>query len=273
MKVLLLNDTSSYHSGCAQVINYLRSRVDIFASVSSSVPYVDRSLLEGVDILVINGEGTMHDDALRARDLISVAKEAKLVFGIKTFLVNSVWQRNDLLTEDLVYFDYISVREVLSKDEITRVIDIGVDISLDLSYYVDVPYKEFERSDILCGNYFRSGRLIRGVGGDGYIDIFGESWENIVNRLRHSNLLVTGRHHELYAACKARCPFIVLEGNTHKNSGLMETFGVNIPVLGMRASIEEIKFAISSYRDYLGEYEKLFNSMEGYEAPNFWERF
>ena len=272
MRVLLLNDTSSYHSGCAEVINYLGSRVNFFASVSSSVPYVDRSLLEGVDILVINGEGTMHDNALRARDLISVAKEAKLVFGIKTFLVNSVWQRNDLLTEDLVYFDYISVREVLSRNEITRVIGIDVDISLDLSYYVDVPYKEFERSDILCGNYFGS-KLIRGVGGDGYIDIFGESWENIVNRLRHSNLLVTGRHHELYAACKARCPFIVLEGNTHKNSGLLATFGVNIPVLGMRASIEEIRSSISSYRDYLGEYEKLFDFMEGYEAPNFWQRF
>ena len=37
-----------------------------------------------------------------------------------------------------------------------------------------------------------------------------KDWNSIVNRLRHAELLVTGRHHEAYAALKARCKFIVL---------------------------------------------------------------
>ena len=63
---------------------------------------------------------------------------------------------------------------------------------------------------------------IKDVGENGYIDIFNQHWRDFVSQLWYSNLLITGRHHEMYAACKAECPFVVIEGNTHKNQGLFK---------------------------------------------------
>lgn len=280
MKVLILNDTSEYHNGCKQVMKFIYSKIENYEAIpyTSKIAPSNKDLLKNVDVLIINGEGTMHDNAARARELLSVAKLAKS-FNIKTFLINSVWQRNSkILTQDLKYFDYISVREILSRSEIKKDIDKDVIVNLDLSYYIEVPFKKFPEKNIICGNYWGRGgvkgnRLIKGVGEDGYIDIFNEPWEDIVNKLRNSQVLITGRHHETYAACKARCPFIVMEGNTHKNSGLIKTFNVNIPFLPTSASHANIRNAISSYKEYEREYEKLFNLMESYKFPDFYDKF
>jgi len=70
----------------------------------------------------------------------------------------------------------------------------------------------------------------------------------------------------MYAACRARCPFIVLDGNTHKNRGLFETAGVNIKSLPADASDETIEKAIFEI-DY-NEYKKLFSWMEEQEPFN-----
>lgn len=74
----------------------------------------------------------------------------------------------------------------------------------------------------------------------------------------------------MYAACKARCPFIVLEGNTHKNSGLLETFGINTPILSRHATQNEIIETINKCNRK--EFKRLFKNMAKYPAPNFYEK-
>ena len=286
MKVLILNDTSNYHNGCKQVMNFIYSKMENYEVVSFSIKNIrsNENLLKDIDVLIINGEGTMHDNAIRAEELLSVGKLAKKSYNIKTFLINSVWQRNNRrVTKDyLRYFDYISVREIFSKNEIKKYIDKDVIINLDLSYYAEVPFKQFPKKKIICGNYWNHRRgegLIKGVGEDGYIDIFNESWEDIVNKLRNCKVLITGRHHEMYAACKARCLFIVVEDkrNTHKNMGLFKTFNVNIPCVKIsdskKKTLKLIRNCITSYKKYKKEYEKLFNLMESYKLPDFYEKF
>lgn len=274
MNILILNDTSKYHNGSKHVVEFLTNTFKDH-KITLTKKTKER-FLEGHDLVIINGEGTMHDNAKKAKTLLSLAKYAKHELGIKVILVNSVWQRNsDELTQQLQNFDYIGVREVLSKNEINKCISNKVEVHLDLSYYAKVPYEKYPSTNIVAGNFYtdkssKNGSvIINNIGEDSTIDIFNESWNTVVNKLRHAKLLVTGRHHEMYAACKARCPFIVLEGNTHKNSGLFKTFDVNIPALSREASISEIKQAIANIDQYQNEYKKLFDSMESYPIPSF----
>lgn len=274
MNIVILNDTSKYHYGSNHVINFLKNtfkehKITLYKKASYD-------LLDGNDLLIINGEGTMHDNAKKAKTLINLAVCAKQKLDMKIMLVNSVWQRNnDDLTKQLEFFDYVGVREVFSKTEINQVINKKINVDLDFSYYLDVPYKKYLPTNIVAGNYYvpkskkEGSVLINGVGEDSNVDIFNEDWNTVVNKLRHSNVLITGRHHEVYAACKAQCPFIAIEGNTHKISGLIATAGVNIPVLPAGASIDDIKNIINLYQNYENEYKKLFHFMKNYPTPRF----
>jgi len=274
MNILILNNTESYHYGCKSVMSVLKSQ---FPTANIALKNKDKSnIFNNIDMLVVNGEGTMHDDAKKAKSLLLSIKAAHEQ-GIKTMLVNTVWQRNSKdLTNMLQYADYISVREIKSKKEILKDINLDVDVNLDLSYYYDVPYNKTPNCNIVSGNYYvdksskNGSAIIKDIGEDDYIDIFNESWEDVVNKLRHSKLLVTGRHHEMYAACKAECPFIVLEGNTHKNSGLFETFEVDIPTLPIDASLSDIRELILKIDQY--DFQKLFSKMKKYKQPNFYHK-
>ena len=163
MKVLILNDTSNYHNGCKQVMNFIYSKMENYEVVSFSIKNIrsNENLLKDIDVLIINGEGTMHDNAIRAEELLSVGKLAKKSYNIKTFLINSVWQRNNRrVTKDyLRYFDYISVREIFSKNEIKKYIDKDVIINLDLSYYAEVPFKQFPKKQIIQWNKEKSQQI------------------------------------------------------------------------------------------------------------------
>lgn len=271
-KILLLNNTESFHSGSLQVINFLKKHLSHYhIDLNQKIKILDP---QSYDLIILNGEGTLHDDSKKVKSYMSFLSNASDL-GVKTFLVNAVWQNNSKeYCEILKKIDYIGVREIKSKKEILKHITIdNIDIDLDLSYYIDVEKILFPKTNIISGNYYVSGKestkLIKNVGEDGYIDIFNDSWNNIVNKLRMSNLLITGRHHEMYAACKARCPFIVIDGNTHKNTGLLETFGVNIPTLQQNCSLEEINQSINSIPQYKDQFLKLFDRMEQHPFPKF----
>ncbi len=267
MKVLLLNNTERYHAGCQQVINFFRHH---FAGHDLTIKDKPKDISQ-FDYVILNGEGTMHHD--RGKHFLSTLNQAKQLNKL-TAIVNTVWQNNSIeQTLKLTDIDYISVREIKSKTEILNHIpEKKIDVNIDLSYFNNIPYKQTKTYKIVTGNRFSltPHNLIKDVGEDGNIDIFSETWETIVNKLRHTNLLITGRHHEMYAACKAKCPFIVLEGNTHKNSGLMSTFNVNLPVLSRNASNDQIIKTITTINDYREQFDMLFHKMEMCTPPTFY---
>jgi hypothetical protein len=262
-KILILNDTRDYHGGCQQIyltICYQLAKYDLDFIKSETTN--DFSQYKAV---ILNGEGTMHDNAPNAIRYLNMLKRANEQ-GVKTLLVNSVWQN---MAYDISFIDYISVREVLSKEEIKK----DVDVHLDLSYNLDVPYEEKPKHQLITGNrHFNSSRLdiFEGYGETEHADLFNEYWFDVVNKLRHTEIYLTGKQHEMYAACKAKCKFVILAGNTHKNEGLMKTAGVEIPVLPFEASKIAVQTMIRRIEsgDFEEEYNKLFDFMEKYPKLN-----
>ena len=273
MIVTILNDTSHYHYGCKKVIQYLiqdlqscgYTDINLVGQKTKEIQHA-RNMCYESDLVVLNGEGTMHSTALKRRETPETLLEtfsAANSKGIKTALINTVWQ--NMKIEDSVACaienSYVSCRETYSQKQL-KIIKKDVDIHLDLSYFVDVPEIETQQSNRLVGKFFqRQDSELKNL------DIFEEHWDTIVNRLRNASWFITGRHHELYAACKARCPFTVLRGNTWKNESLLATAGVDIPTFDGLTTDYQLDAAVEECQDFINEYEDLFNWMEN--QPKF----
>jgi polysaccharide pyruvyl transferase WcaK-like protein len=267
-RVLLLNNTENYHYGCKEVINFYRRSFPNIEIVTKDQP--QKYNISEYDLVIANGEGTMHNNAPKAIKILDRLCAAK-----KSMLVNTVWQNNNQdLADKLHNIDFISVREVKSQKEILKQTGIQANIELDYSYYRRPKIIKKTKKNIIAGNRMHLPNTkpkrpkIKNVGEDGYIDIFTQSWQDIVSQLSVSKLLITGRHHEMYAACVAECPCIVIEGNTYKNQGLFETAGVNIPVLQFNSDNNAIIKAIKNIENYQDEFEKLFEFMKNQKIPD-----
>lgn len=249
-KTLLLNDTSAYHNGCAKVIETFTFDDSIETNSNLVVNYKNYSTV------ILNGEGTMHHTKTQVRHnpikFLKSLDDAQKA-GCETQLVNTVWQEmTNEFDNVLKNCSVIEVRDVLSQQNLLEHHGIESIVKPDRSLFPDVPYKEYKSVDVYQGRWFfrqddiKYPKLKK-------IDIFKEPWNNIVNKLRHARLLVTGRHHEAYAAIKAGCPFIVLPGNTHKNEGIY-----------LNAGVEPIN-TLDKINDVLdGKYNKEFQQINEY---------
>lgn len=123
LKAVLFNDTSvEDHHGCAIVIAQLlkgfsEQGVEVVRRVPLGMEQAAydslADWLAGMDLCVINGEGTMHDDAPAAMVLGEVAKFCASK-GIPCFLLNSLWQDNQRLNECLPCFTAAYFRDSAS---------------------------------------------------------------------------------------------------------------------------------------------------------------
>lgn len=219
MKTLLLNDTSDYHYGCKQVVSTFTFDNSIKTNNYANVDLIKYSQYDKV---ILNGEGTMHHSSNIGYIFLNGLLKAKRA-GCQIELLNTVWQQMPN-HEVLKLCDRIIVREINSHNELKEMHGIDSEVKPDRSMIPDVEYKEYKHVDIYRGQYFNRERK------NDYpeINIFKQEWNEVVNRLRHSNLLLTGRHHEMYAAIKARCKFIVCKGNSWKNESLLNQFGLDV---------------------------------------------
>jgi polysaccharide pyruvyl transferase WcaK-like protein len=247
VKSLLLNDTSKYHNGCKVVVKELVKKYDITSLVKTSEEITENNLLK-FDRIVLNGEGTMHHNQKNAKKFLRYLDIAQKN-NIETYLVNSVWQ--DMSTKYnkiLKNLKVLEVREVNSYNELKNKHNIISIIKPDESYFHSVvSSKDFEKVDIYEGGYF-SKRIKQTEYPS--INIFRQSWEEIVGRLKNSSLLITGRHHEMYAACVAECKFIPFSGNTWKMEGLLNSAEVDIPI--NKLLVEEV---------LAGKYDEEYNKL------------
>tara|TARA_Y100001963_G_scaffold74461_1_gene103457 strand:+ start:642 stop:1412 length:771 start_codon:yes stop_codon:yes gene_type:complete len=222
-KILLLNDTSDYHSGCEKVIESFTFDYSIKTDSRIDIDF------KQFDLVILNGEGTMHSSRTNSVRFLRALRDAQNN-GCETHLVNSVWQNMTNDFDDVLQkCDIIEVREILSKNELKDKHDIDSEIKWDRSLNIDVPYEKRKYEEVYQGSWFFERSDVKPINGNiryPRINIFKQKWNDIVNRLRNSKLLITGRHHEACAAIKARCKFIVLSGNTHKNEGLFLNVGV-----------------------------------------------
>ena len=243
MRRLLLNDTSDYHNGCKAVVKSYQFDHSI---KTKEIRLMNKINYSEYDLVILNGEGTMHDSGITPMNFMRALRNARNA-GCEIQIHNTVWQNmvhdyDDVLKE----CSEITVREVLSQREMQKH-GVEAKIAPDRSVLIDVPYQEYEYNKVYQGQFLHCYDAPH----EYYprIDVFNQSWEEMVNRLRHSEVLITGRHHEMYAAIKARCRYIAEEGNTWKNRGIAETVGATLPT-----TVDE---ALSG--EYDEEYKKVFD--------------
>ncbi|GAA4642113.1 polysaccharide pyruvyl transferase family protein [Pontixanthobacter gangjinensis] len=129
-KAVLLNDTRvDRHHGCTTVIETIdnlarRSGIEIIAkSPAHSDWRADDAITSAIaraDLVLVNGEGTIHHDRPAGIKLLEVGKFAH-DNGTKAALINSTWQANsDASLQALNNFDIVSVRESASQAELAK---------------------------------------------------------------------------------------------------------------------------------------------------------
>lgn len=258
MKIRMIGDHSDYHCGSAAAFQAICAEVRRHGRIVD----VDDS---NYDLLVVNGEGSMHHDSKLCRDKISHIQNA-LDTGRRAVLINTVWQDNSRkYAELLVRCDHVVAREVCSAYELAN-IGIQAEVKMDLAFSCeieDVEPIDFNGAVLVTDFYSKEfGTFARLTGKWAekfvYIDLREWTWSRLVRSMASASLLITGRHHAVYAACKARLPFLAMEGNTHKISGLIQTAGSNVPVFH---NFSDLKSNILWPRKNYSSYNDLFHWM------------
>lgn len=148
-KVYVINDTSSeMHHGCSRVMDNLYHLIRINNGIivgSSPVGYdwrkdekIKQEILSS-DIVIVNGEGSIHHDSIAGIPLLDVASFCS-EYGIKTALVNCIFQKmSDVNPSKLNDFDFISVRDSFSQNELSK---LGIEsiVLPDLTFYSQPKY-------------------------------------------------------------------------------------------------------------------------------------
>lgn len=144
-KAVILNDTSyESHHGCETVVKnikelLLKNNIETIDTNPVGKNWLEnKSFLENmskVNIVVVNGEGTLHHSQPRAKELITIGKYVEENINIPIVLINSTYQENsDELAKYMKYFDLVFVRETLSKNELEKY-DIKSIVVPDMTFY------------------------------------------------------------------------------------------------------------------------------------------
>lgn len=230
-KVVIINDTRSLsgknsHAGCEMVMKVLLGlcrmyKLDVIKTIPvSHDPFKPeyKPFLQNADLVIVNGEGTIHHNRPQAFKLLSIGRRYPSV------LINAVIQGMDreVLQENLPKFLSISVRESMSLGEILpHCPTTQVHLIPDLVFAGMEEIKKFPPHPVhsMIGitdsvNNRQGGFLIT-VGLTAYL-----------NQLRAWPGLTIGRFHGICFASIIGIPFNAYPSNTHKNEGILRDMGI-----------------------------------------------
>ncbi|QUS55857.1 polysaccharide pyruvyl transferase family protein [Pseudovibrio brasiliensis] len=262
--VRLLGNHSSLHCGCAAVVMALRETAKIkgWRLATFREPY---------DAVVVNGEGSMHHSSENFRKKMGVLQKA-VEAGIPAYLVNSVWQDNcNEYDSVLRQLSGVQVREKLSERDLREKHGIEATVCIDAAFFWGPTVEKNDKlnrsgvayTDFRCPEtdiFVRNDDLFPHAD---YLSMRETRWEDMIQKMSGYEYIITGQHHAVYAACKARTPFIASEGNSHKIRGLIESANADIPTA---TSPKEFSLLLSQVENYRHEYEKLFDWMSDQSA-------
>jgi hypothetical protein len=273
MRTIIFNDTSRFHHGCSAVMRVLhreaeRAGLKVLESVygntwrfSKSYPVFRPEAMEQAELIIVNGEGTMHDDA---RFATYYMEEIFRNRGKRRFaLVNSLWQRmSPTYAQWLAEADLLVLREPMSHAALGRP---EAKVMPDLSYYEVPLLSTLADQGFMRGTFY--GTELGEIPLDTTIDIKAEDWGVIVNKLRHARACLTGKHHEVMACCIARCPFVSPGISTHKIASLGAFINAPLVEVAPNASEGAVRQAlILAEADPDGVYARLFDHFEELRA-------
>lgn len=259
LPINMLGDHAAYHCGSAAVTAYFEQQM---AQVGHRVTH------DQYAVLVVNGEGSMHH---RSNAYLQKMRQITLALAQhkRVYLLNTVWQDNQNVDQDIIAaIHQITVRESMSQTDLRESVQRQAEAYLDCSFWAPIdeqaPVTDFAKATV-CTDFYSPefDTFVKVTGGliskYHYIDMQVWNWSSLVQSLKTASLLVTGRHHAMYAACRARLPFVVMAGNTHKIEGLLSMAGVEIPVC---QHPRELRSSIIWARKNKAVYQQLFDWME-----------
>jgi hypothetical protein len=228
--VALINDTSINlpHFGCQLVCQtfreqFARTGLELKVTLGRNFNPDDHAeALSSVDLLVINGEGSLHHD--RHRHLIDLAQRYPAV------LMNCVYQENSP-HPGLSKFLFISARESASAAAISEaggralvVPDALFASSFLRSFQKPAPTMELGETDNVVRQYFHLGplKIRRKIGFSTRCPTVAVYLEKLCSYRR----LCIGRFHAAIAASVCGIPFSTWDSNTWKTRALMSDMGV-----------------------------------------------
>lgn len=261
MRAIILNDTRvGQHPGCMLVMQQLLSGchaagIDVVCTIPIKRGYfsVLKRNISRTDVVIINGEGTLHHDTPGALALTKAGLFAH-ESGKPVALINTVWEQNDQTNRLLSCASLRYVRESLSAAEIRNA---GFDVKVvpDLvitcpeeSLYggpSTVPGPVIVTDDVCWDKALQLAHYAKRYGlafyrmaprpslrSFGAIAKWCHVWAmggcspqlrlNHIRVFRDASLVVTGRFHGVCLAILAQRPVVALSSNTHKVEGLLK---------------------------------------------------
>lgn len=231
LRIKISGDHSAYHCGSAAAYRAIRREAERHGEVVAAN--------QDFDLLLVNGEGSMHHESATGwRKLREI--EAAIAQGKEAMLINTVWQANSPEAAAIAAMcKRVVVRETLSAAEL-REQGVAAEVAIDQAYHDEIDenahYVDLHGGVAITDFYSREFRCFVIPNSTWakqfhHLDMQAMSWSSLVKTLRTASLLLTGRHHAVYAACKARTPFLAMAGNTHKIEGLFKTASVELPLI------------------------------------------
>ena len=265
-KAIIINDTrreNPIHLGCQLVMKNIfqlceRHNLEVIASIPEQQAYKVEKLINNIDhsdVLILNGEGTMHHDQEAATSLIKTVQLYKS-YKKPCVLINSVWQENIKLNKNLYLFDKIFVRDGFSKKEIQQA-GYHATIVPDLTFYQPVAVSEKKVNttgktiivDSVIGKKYsylmklafqlkapfwymgKSGRP-KPLGRYLREKLFAmvhpvQNMENL-QQLENVRLIISGRFHAICMAIMYNIPFMFVPSNTFKIESILNDIGLEV---------------------------------------------
>ena len=229
-KIFLLNDTylNNRHFGCEMVSStfreqFARTNLEMIGSAAKDFdPAKYRAKMDAADLIVINGEGSIHHN--RSRNLLEIAA------SYPTVLVNAVFEENSETAHLLKNFLLISCRESLSA-EYVRSFGFETEVNPDVIFAsafiradtMDEPQHNLGLTDSVRWrkSHFGPFKQKRKYGFPAECSVV--DYLKTFTSYRH---LCIGRFHGVVLASILKIPFSSWESNTWKTRGLMKDMGV-----------------------------------------------
>ncbi len=289
MRVMLLNDTASVpHIGCQAVSDaharllgaaghivlkrYFLGELRRFAIPDEEAAIQAvlreealRSEIEACDVVMVNGEGTLHHGA--GTECFAMLGAAQRL-GRATLIVNAVFEAHKGWQDVLSRLDDFCVRDASSL-ECARQLGLRARLQPDsiLAAQFDEPKFVDLRDQIVVTDWHPArdddvGATLRTILGavEGAVyfpmlhGIHAHLWRGALAAWSEAGCIITARHHGVYLAVAAGRPFVALPSNTKKIEGLFQAAGVNIPLC---ITTGEVEAALGYAYENIGEYEKL----------------
>lgn len=259
---ILINDTArlgaGFHLGtlyaCHSIRRHLTDRGLFEAGWANDLagfrPLIDE-LRTIPELLVLNGEGTLHHRASRACELLEICKVAKNL-GMKVAVINTVWEANDdSMAEILRTVDAVHVRDTrslaaLPSDLPAQVTpDASIPIFMELTrsgdflapvYPIGVMDNVVPKATDVLLRFAEAGTLPFFAMPGGNLSVTRQNtsgqavpvWPRLlqITDLLSASAWVTGRFHGLIGALCAGRPVCAVRSNTAKIEGLLGDFGL-----------------------------------------------